>query len=265
MMAERARSNGWLAGVRVGVFVVFCAVMLVAYLVRRWFARGRDARWRVAVRWIRAWCRGACWILGLRWRLEGELPRGACLLVPNHLGYVDFLVLGAVFPCFILSRADLLGWPGVGLLVAASENPTVSRGRGRDVRETAVQMRERLEAGHAILAFLEGTSSAGDRVLPFMPSFLQPVIDAGAPVVPVGIGWSAHDPRVDVGEDIAFWKDHEFGPHTWRLFGLRGLEAQVRIGQPIASSGRPRRELAEETRQAVCELAGLPPGERADL
>jgi len=257
-----APSSALLAALRIAALALFSTAILALYLLVRLVVRNRAARLRIAPKWIRAWCRGSSMIIGLKCHVHGAIPTGPALLAPNHMGYADFLVFGGATPCFILSRADLRSWPGIGALVAASENPTVTRRRGRDIRESAAQMTERLAIGKPILVFLEGTSTGGDRVLPFMPSFLQPVIDSGAPIVPIGLQWQARDPRVNIAEDVAYWKDHKFGPHTWRLLGMRGITAHIRIGEPIHPNGKSRRQLAEETRNAVCELSGLPPGKR---
>lgn len=109
-----------------------------------------------------------------------------------------------------------------------------------------------------VCAFLEGTSTGHDRVLPFRPSFLQPAVAREVPVVPVGIRWRAAKPGVDLAEDACYWKDHVLGPHFWRLCGISGLEAEIVFGDPIETAGSDRKAVAARARGESARLAGLP-------
>ena len=82
-------------------------------------------------------------------------------------------------------------------------------------------------------------------------------IDAGAPICPVAIRWIPGDPAMDVGEDIAYWREeHTFGPHAWRLLGFKGIRAEIVYGETISSEGHTRKTLAAAAHDAVAALMG---------
>lgn len=253
-----ARSSRVLAAARIMAFVVWSLVFLLIYLIARALSFTPRGRAAVSTRWSRRWASGACRLIGVRVATTGTMPPAPALFAPNHLGYLDILVVMGVVPCFLLTRADVGRWPGIGLLARASGQPFVTRQRGRDVADSARQIADRLALGQHVTVFLEGTSSGGDRVLPFMPSLVEPARGAELPIVPVALRWRPTDPAIDLGEDIAYWKDHEFGPHAWRALGLRGMAVEVVIGEPIATAGRDRKSLAAQARRIVAELAALP-------
>lgn len=256
---RRAFSNPALALARLILFLVGTVAFLLAYLFSRLFKRGAPARFACATRWSRRWFRFVRRVFGFAVHVRGTPPPPGAFIAPNHIGYCDLVAMGSVTPCFFLARADTLEWPFFGTLVRATEQPIVTRSRRKDLGESAGSTRLRLEAGLQVCAFLEGTSTGGDRLLPFYSSFLQPALDAGAPVVPAAIRWSAASPRIRVAEDVAYWKDHVFVVHFIRLLGLTGVRCEIAFGEPIPTEGRDRKELAEEVRRGVARLGDFDP------
>jgi len=251
---RRARSSPLRASARLAAIVLASIVLVSAFLLRRLLVRDHARRYRIALDWTRRWGRVCCRLAGYDVRMHGRAPPPPVFLTPNHLGYVDIIVIAACVPCFFVAKTEVAQWPLFGFCARVSDHVFVSRRRRKDLRATAEAIRERLGTGASVCAFLEGTSSGGREVLPFRASFLQPAIDAGVAVVPVGIHWRADDTAVEVAEDIAYWKDHVFLPHLWRHLGLHGLHVDVRFGAAIDTVGTERRPLAETARVAVQRL-----------
>jgi len=260
----RATSSRLLALLRVPAILVTSAFVITLVILQRLLARDRQGKLRVSAGWTGRWGRWCTRLAGYHVRISGPTPPPGSLLAPNHLGYPDIIVVASAVPTFFVPKAELGSWPFFGFLMRQSDHVFVSRRRAKDLRDSAGGISERLQAGFRVCVFLEGTSSGGGEILRFGPSFLQPAIDAGAPVVPVFQRWLPADPAVDVAEDIAYWKDHVFFPHLCRHLGLRGLTVEVHFGEPIPSAGRDRKELARQVREAVLclreEAEGRPPG-----
>lgn len=250
---SRARSNPLLALTRAVLLFLLTFVLYVAYLIRQTVIRGRVRRRRVVLAWTQLWARLTCRLMGWRVVGRGPPPEPGCLISPNHIGYVDILALASVTGCFFVSRADAAQWPLLGPLVRRSEQILVSRQRRRDLTGTADHIEERLKEGFSVCVFLEGTSSGGQKVLPFLPALLQPALNCGSPIVPTALRWSSRDPKIVVSEDLAYWKDHQLPRHLWRLMGLRGACAEVVFGPPLPARGE-RKELARAVRDGVVAL-----------
>ena len=57
------------------------------------------------------WARTVCRAIGLRAHVEGSAPRRPFVLVTNHMGYLDIVVLMAQAPAVFVSRGDVANWP----------------------------------------------------------------------------------------------------------------------------------------------------------
>jgi 1-acyl-sn-glycerol-3-phosphate acyltransferase len=212
-----------------------------------------------ATKWTRRWAVYCRRVMGIRVRVSGPSPPPGALLTPNHITYADVMAVGGTVPCFFVAKADVARWPFIGRLFRAPGHIVVTRNRAKDLLWAVEEAARRLESGNMVCVFVESTSSPGDRLLPFKSSFYQSALDAGAPVVPVGIRWTSRDPRVDPAEDIAYWRDgHVFLPHALHLAGFRGAEAELMFGDPLDPSGMTRHELTRAAQQAVEQMTGLP-------
>ncbi len=258
---KAARANPFEAAARAAAVLALTALLFLAFLASKSFARGKRQRFAADTLWTRRWACALTCAMGLRVTVRGPHPPRGALLAPNHQGYVDILAMASVTRCFFIPKADLARWPLIGWLIRASDHPVVTRARSRDLAETAAQARERLEAGQSVCVFLEGTSSGGAGVLPFRAPLLRPALEARAPIVPVAIRWRPRRAGARVEEDIAYWKDHVMGPHLWRLLGLGGADAQITFGEPVTPEpDADRKSLAEDLRRRVCALYGVAPG-----
>lgn len=252
--AGAVRSSALLASFRLALILAITAVLASLCFIRLAFAP--DARKdAVALAWTQRWCRALCFAVGLRVRVHGAPPAGV-LLAPNHVGYVDVLAIGGRVRCFFLSRADVAHWPLVGALFRMTRHIGIERERRAALAEAIRAVAQRLERGSRVCVFLEGTSGPGQHLLPFRASMVQAAIDAGAPIVPVGLRWSIAGGSV--AHDVAYWGGHEFGPHAWRLLGLRNVAVDIRFGPSIDPAGHPRKETAARLEGECARLSGLP-------
>lgn len=256
-----SKSRPWLAALRLTALI---SATLLLYGLYRLCALGRrpETRLPLAARWDNRWGRAIRRIIGVRLTQSGPLPPPGALLIPNHMGYLDIVALQSLLPCFFVPKADIASWPVAGPLIRACGHIYIERARKRSLVDAAAQMSERLKLGLRVVVFLEGTSTGGDRLLPFKPSLLQPALETHAPLVPVGLHWSVDARRnggaVDIVDEVAYWRDsHVIGPHFWHVLGLRGVAVHVRFGVPLlpdAEAASDRKQLAGMLHQQVDAL-----------
>lgn len=208
------------------------------------------ALWRWRARIQQLWSRGVCRILGVRFSVEGRAPRGACLLVANHLSYVDVVVLGALVPCAFVAKHEVARWPVLGLLARAGGTMFVERENKRALHGLNQRLRARLARGETLVLFPEGTSTAGGAVLPFRPALLAPAVALGAPVAYAALRYATPDGERPASEAVCWWGDMTFVAHVLALLRLPWIEARVGFGsEPIAAPDR--KELAALLQSAV--------------
>lgn len=177
--------------------------------------------------------RASCAAHGVFVEVQGPVPRGPALVVANHLGYLDPIVIAAIVPCVAVAKADVEGWPLVGDALRAMGCIFVRRG---DASSGARVLRAALRAwraGAAVLNFPEGTTSA-DALLPFKRGAFGAARIAGVPIVCARLAFD--DPRVPWIGDASFL------PHYLSLAQAPRIMARLRFAEPIvpAWSDSPR-------------------------
>ena len=208
-------------------------------------------------------CRTAFVLLGIRFSATGQQMKHIGAVVANHSGWLDIFSLNAKKRVYFVSKAEVANWPGIGWLAKATGTVFINRDR----REAAAQVKlfeERLDAGHKLLFFPEGTSTDSRRVIPFkstlFAAFFTPHLREVMHVQPVTVLYRAPD-----GEDSRFygwWGGMEFGPHLLKVLAQRKQGAvELVYHEPVkVSEFDSRKALAaycEATVRAPLELAGL--------
>ncbi len=234
--------------------IALSILILIACWLLRIPARllGERMAVRLRERQMRAWARATLAIMGVRVVREGAPPPRPCLLVSNHLSYLDVLVLWSQTPCSFLAKAEVARWPVLGLLTRCAGTLYVDRALRTDVARTLNSLRARLELGEGLVIFPEGTSSPGAAILPFRSSLFEAGAALGQ-VWPAAISYDTGLPARPAHLCVAWWGDMQFPGHFWNLLKLPRLHARVRFGeQPVR--GADRKVLAAESHAAMLGL-----------
>jgi 1-acyl-sn-glycerol-3-phosphate acyltransferase len=183
----------------------------------------------------------------------GGSGRPTGLIVCNHLGYLDVIVIASLFPTVFVAKSEVRDWPVFGWFAARMGCVFAERGRPSSAARSLGQIQAALRAGRRVVLFPEGTSSAGDRTLPFRSSLLEAAV--GVPVTVAAVRYRLDPGDGDPARDVCYWGDMTFVPHLIRLFGRRRVRASL-AWEPFEAVGLGRKELAAELRRRVARLAG---------
>lgn len=225
--------------------------LLLAAVVDWWVRRPRVGE-EGAV-WIHGWCRRIVKVVGVEWRVVGELPTCGAV-VSNHLSYLDVLLYSAVRPFVMVAKSEVRGWPLFGWLTSRAGTVYVTRGGGPSTYPAVnAAMAEAYRSGLPVLFFPEGTTTDGSEVLPFRRGLFHSVLNEGVPLRVAALRYSLEDASGSVEEDVCWWGDALLAPHLWRLLGLRDVRAEICVGGEVAGR-RDRFVLSEGAREAVGEL-----------
>jgi 1-acyl-sn-glycerol-3-phosphate acyltransferase len=185
---------------------------------------------RRAMRIRRRWARRLLRVAGARVRLSGVAPDFPCVLVSNHRSYLDPILLLCHSDAFPVAKAELARWPLIGRGARLAGILYLKRESGQSRADTLRQMRDKLEAGHPVILFPEGTTSALPDTLPFRKGAFQLAAKSGFPIVPVALRFA------DTGD---YWVGREsFLRHAWRRFQLRDTAIEVHYG-PMMHDASP--------------------------
>lgn len=231
---------------------VFLAICLVALMDFGWrtccFGR---LNYRKRALWAQRWAKQVLSCLHITATYSGKRPKNG-VLAANHLGYLDILVLCAEQPLVFVSKAEVRGWPLIGWLTRCAGTLFIDRESKSDVASVASLFAPVIEEGVVLVLFPEGTSTGGDRVLPFMSSLFEPVATNRWPASAAWIGYSLADGSVS--EEVCYWRNMTFLPHFLNLLSKPVVEAQVIYGNSICD-GLNRKQMARLLHDQVQNLS----------
>ncbi len=228
---------GWLRIVwRGGALALLCYGGLALLVVLRLVERPIHGVARPLTPWITVVvCRLAVRLLGLHMRVHGQPMAGRGAQVANHAGWLDIFTLNAVQPIYFVSKSEVAGWAGIGVLARAVGTVFIAR-KPTEAAEHARLLAGRLAAGHRLLFFPEGTSSDARRVLPFKPALFAAFFADGLrdemSVQPVTVVYRA-PPGLDA-RFYGWWGDMEFAPHLLQVLARPGGSVDVMFHAPVA-------------------------------
>jgi 1-acyl-sn-glycerol-3-phosphate acyltransferase len=205
--------------------------------------------------------------LGIGLDVIGEPPASG-LLVANHLSYLDIVVFSAALPCYLVSKAEISGWPLFGVLARAGGTIFVDRSSRASAESVTDQIAERLKGTVPVLFFPEGTSTDGSALLKFHSRFYLPAVNAGVPVTAAAVRYVAEDGSAE--REICWFGDAAFLPHLWKVLGGPNLSVELQFGLPCRYADRRSAVQAtyaeiEEMRMGVGDARGLVEDSMVDL
>ncbi|NOT30167.1 MAG: 1-acyl-sn-glycerol-3-phosphate acyltransferase [Planctomycetes bacterium] len=220
------------------LFALFALVLPLALGARLLAATGSE---RVALRFAagtqRLWARTLLALLGVEFELVGAPPRGAFLIVANHLSYLDVPVLAALFPGRFVAKSEIASWPVLGRFAALVGTIFVHQKRTRDVLRVEREMTRTLAAGVPVLLFPEGHSTRGVGIDRLHSSLLEGAASQSMPCLAVTLGYETPLDRWAPAATVCWWGGMGFLRHARGLLALRSVRARVRVAEAPRRAG----------------------------
>lgn len=253
-------------------FICF-TLMIVVYLSvsMLWRVLYKDivVRRRHYIKTVSLCCRFCMWMMNFKIRVINPpaMDRGS-LVVGNHLGMFDILVLSSQFPSLFITSVDMRETPGLGLLTEMGGCLYVERRNRSNIHNELVEIREALKQGFRVVLYPEGTSTNGERVLPFKKTLMTAAAGTGIPIQPMVINYRKvnGEPVSHKWRDYVTWYgDQTFMPAFLRVISLKSVEVDIEFFQEVlVHSEEHRREVAALVQKMIVgkyTKIPLPPGE----
>ncbi|WP_437967805.1 lysophospholipid acyltransferase family protein [Sorangium sp. So ce260] len=206
------------------------------------------SRDRERARLLHGTARELCALHALRVRVTGALPAPPFVIVANHVSYLDPILLASLTPCTAIAKQEIGSWPIIGERARDLGVLLVDRARpesGARVLRCALRA---LRHGVPVLNFPEGSTTRGEKVLPFRKGIFGLARIAGVPIVPAAITYDA--------PELCWAGDDTFLPHYLRFSSRREASACITFGPLLGDHGGAA-HLAERARAVILDLLSL--------
>lgn len=198
-------------------------------------------------------------LFGIHIRVLGEpVTDQGVLLLANHTGWMDIVIFSAVMPLSFVAKSEVNSWPFFGTLARLQRTVFVARERRSQTAQTRDELQARLVAGDALVLFAEGTSSDGNRVLPFKSALLgaaeTQIQGRHVLVQPVSTAYTGIH-GIPMGREnrplFAWYGDMELVPHLWEALRAGPLDVVMEFHPPLSLDAMDRKQLAKEAEMTV--------------
>lgn len=180
---------------------------------------------------------------------KASLTAGTALMVSNHLGYLDVLVLSSLRPCAFVTSVEIRETPFLGWLTQLAGCLYVERRSRQNLSLEISDVRRELEKGLSVCIFPEATSTSGESILRFRRPLYQAAIESGREVQPICINYSFIDgaPISRASRDQVCWYgDMEFLSHLWNFFSCSNVNVEVAVLERLCPKQFSSKELLAE-------------------
>jgi len=196
------------------------------------------------------WARLLVKTMGIKLKLEGEVPQEHGLLVGNHRSYIDVILVPPLKPATFVAKSEVRKWPIVGFGCTVIKVIFVDRSSPESRKKTRSDIRDGVLDGLSVLVYPEGTTSMSPHLNLLKPGMFYVAADAGIPVIPVALEYQR--------PEDAWIGDDTFLPHFLKTFSNWRTHVTIRFGSPISASdgGVLREQVTDWMQKNLHEMQG---------
>ena len=205
-----------------------------------------------------------CALIGVRISEVGVRSTvSPALILSNHVSWLDISVVSALSPVVFVAKSEVTGWPVLGWLAKLQRTVFINRKARHRTGAATGEIAGRLLGGDAVVLFAEGTSSDGNRVLPFRSALVGAVHHALGnsthhtsiivqPMSLAYVGFGGVPMGRALRERVAWHGDAELMPHLARVLASGAIDVTVSWGEAVAyDASADRKAIAREAEKSV--------------
>ena len=227
------------------LFALACIVLVLVYL--QWVSPSKKRG--VIKTWAAAFMR----IVGMKWHVEGEVYDKPCLIVANHISFIDIFALNAVKPGRFIAKSEIADWPVFGRIAKGVDTLFIQRKNHRSIITVNQQISGALMDKQTIMLFPEGKTSPGLTLLPLKANLIEPAILSGTPELPVALCYTENGQKTVK----ASYANIQIFVCLWTIVSTPGLELTMKFLPLIDVNGKTRHEVAKEASALMSAAMGV--------
>jgi len=196
-------------------------------------------------------------VIGVKVTRPKDITISNAIIVSNHWGYLDSLLLMAFFPSMVISNVDVKQMPFVGKIMTMMGFVFVNRQNNNSIPVIIEKSAEIINNTDLSIAFFpEGGTGDGFKIRRFKSSFFELAFTAKKNVIPVVIRIEAinkETPNHDNINQVVFHSSQEnILKHLLKLLQLKSIEISATVLPQISYYEIHSKYLS---RKKICEIA----------
>ena len=192
-------------------------------------------------------------LLSIKIIIKGDLGEDGSLIVSNHASWIDIFIISSVIKTSFVSKSEVSKWPLVSWLAKLQGTIFINRNNPKELTKIANEIHDRISKKQNVVLFPEGTSSDGNRVLPFKSSIfiLCELTDRSKlNIQPISIAYTKYN-GLTMGRIertlIAWYGDMDLLTHLYKLIRSGSFEVEVTFHNRIdISEKKSRKDIARD-------------------
>tara|TARA_B100001540_G_scaffold240681_1_gene215343 strand:- start:638 stop:1387 length:750 start_codon:yes stop_codon:yes gene_type:complete len=232
------------------LFVSFYSILLLIntllYLIEKSLFIN-DLTLKIRVKTLSIICKILCWVLGVKSDIDKKNHEYPCLIVSNHLSYLDILIISSNYNCSFVGSVDQVKQDlFFGYIAKISGCIFVDRKDKRKIKSEMINISEKLEKV-SVCIFPEATTSNGENVLKFNSSFFQVCLNNQKNINLLTLNYKAIDNKSISNENrdyVFYYGKHIFLEHFLKFLKLKKIKVDI-TDRLISSNISDRKELAD--------------------
>jgi 1-acyl-sn-glycerol-3-phosphate acyltransferase len=252
--------QAFMANVRAFIKLLFWIPIVVGYLstcaLWKIFVSDPVKQRRLFAKTVSWYSRRIIWFMNAKVKVKNMPPEHhPFLLVGNHLGFFDIILLASVRPCLFITSVEMKETPLLGTMCEMGGCVFVERRRRANIAKEIEVIRQALKQDFNVVLYPEGTSNNGEQVWPFKKSLMTAAAGTGVPILPMVINFTRVNgqPMTWKWRDYVFWYGEQtFFPALWRMMSLKSVKAEIEFLEPIiCHDEEERRHIAQTAHDQI--------------
>lgn len=197
-------------------------------------------------------------LLSIKIKIVGTPSADASLIVSNHASWIDIFIISSIIHTSFVAKNDVSTWPFVSYLAKLQKTIFIDRNSPKKLTETSDIIKNRLLNHENVTIFPEGTSTDGNKILPFKSSIFiicEKIRRSEIKIQPISIAYKKYN-GLTMGRTqrqlIAWYGDMNLLSHLYGIIKAGNFDIEVTFHNKIdISENKTRKDIAKECETLV--------------